>query len=136
MNVETKPIEIPEPDATILKTCCFDLQLIIEEAWLSADFRVLCGHRSQHAQHEAFLLGHSKLDWPRSKHNLLPSLAVDLMPVSLGYIFKSDFIKLKDIVLQIAILHNINLVWGGNWKTFKDLYHYELTGNSLISNRK
>jgi hypothetical protein len=44
------------------------------------DFKILCGHREEKEQNEAFNKGNSKLKWPQSKHNSLPSLAVDIAP--------------------------------------------------------
>lgn len=45
-----------------------------------ADISVACGHRGQAEQDDAFARGASKLRWPKSKHNTLPSRAVDVWP--------------------------------------------------------
>ncbi len=45
-----------------------------------SDIRVACGHRNQADQDREFAEGDSKLQWPRSKHNSLPSRAVDVWP--------------------------------------------------------
>jgi peptidoglycan L-alanyl-D-glutamate endopeptidase CwlK len=42
------------------------------------DHAVIKGHRNQEDQHEAFVNGRSKLDWPDGKHNRLPSVAQDV----------------------------------------------------------
>lgn len=47
---------------------------------LKYDHTVICGHRKQIDQQIAFVSGASKIDWPNSKHNLLPSMAVDVVP--------------------------------------------------------
>lgn len=69
-----------------LSTCSPNLQLLIREAirrapkWL--DFAVTCGFRGQLDQDEAFKKGKSKKRWPNSKHNTMPSRAVDVRPAS------------------------------------------------------
>ena len=42
------------------------------------DHSVDKGHRGQQEQHQAFINGHSKLDWPDGNHNALPSKAQDV----------------------------------------------------------
>ena len=42
------------------------------------DHSIICGHRSQPDQDEAFDLGNSKKQWPDGKHNTLPSIAMDV----------------------------------------------------------
>lgn len=49
------------------------------------DLTVTCGYRGEKEQSEAFATGTSKLQWPNSKHNHLPSLAVDIAPYPLDY---------------------------------------------------
>jgi peptidoglycan L-alanyl-D-glutamate endopeptidase CwlK len=47
---------------------------------LVLDISVACGHRGKADQNREFAEGDSKLPWPRSKHNTLPALAVDVWP--------------------------------------------------------
>lgn len=72
-----------------LSTCHPDLRRLIylvdkgvDEGDLSyagiVEITVLCGHRGEAAQNEAFATGTSKSPWPKSKHNRLPSDAVDV----------------------------------------------------------
>ena len=42
------------------------------------DHSVIKGHRNEVDQHQAFIDGNSKLDWPDGKHNALPSKAQDV----------------------------------------------------------
>lgn len=42
------------------------------------DISVACGHRGEAEQDKAYAEGTSRLPWPHSKHNTLPSLAVDV----------------------------------------------------------
>lgn len=44
------------------------------------DLTVACGYRGKAEQNAAVARGASKTPWPRSKHNVVPSLAVDLWP--------------------------------------------------------
>jgi len=44
------------------------------------DVSIICGHRNEISQNSAFINGKSKLQWPRSKHNRMPSEAVDIAP--------------------------------------------------------
>lgn len=44
------------------------------------DFTVICGHRNEADQNAAFRDGFSKAPWPFSKHNKIPSQAVDFIP--------------------------------------------------------
>ena len=46
------------------------------------DHTVVCGHRNEHDQNEAFyaIPPRSHLKWPDSEHNKLPSDAVDVVP--------------------------------------------------------
>lgn len=63
-----------------LSQCHKDLQRIAEEAAKEFDFIVICGHRGEKEQNEAFARGTSKLKYPKSKHNKIPSLAFDAVP--------------------------------------------------------
>lgn len=51
------------------------------------DFSVTCGHRGKEEQNKAYRNGFSKLKWPESKHNSLPSKAVDIYP----YPYRQDY---------------------------------------------
>lgn len=75
-----------------LSTCHTELQELIHEAAKGIDegdlsyagirdMTVLCGHRGEADQHKAYAVDKtSKTPWPRSKHNRLPSDAVDVAP--------------------------------------------------------
>lgn len=49
------------------------------------DLTVLCGYRGEAEQNAAFDRGASKLRYPKSKHNRIPSLAVDLAPYPIDW---------------------------------------------------
>lgn len=99
------------------------------------DFSVLEGNRSKEKQEAAFKAGNTKVHFPNSAHNQLPSLAVDLLP----YPFKSwnDTASFKQISLQMfaaAKIIGLEIRWGGDFnrdgdKTKTDAWdlpHYEL----------
>jgi peptidoglycan LD-endopeptidase CwlK len=57
-----------------------DLQRICIHLIKIYDFQVLETFRDKESQDKAFKEGKSKLQYPNSKHNKLPSLACDLAP--------------------------------------------------------
>lgn len=69
-----------------LSTCSEPLQRLMRECIRRApkrlDFAITCGHRNQVDQEKAFRDKTSKKRWPSSKHNTLPSRAVDIRPAS------------------------------------------------------
>jgi len=95
---------------------------------------VLCGHRNKIEQDAAFIKKASKLQWPKSKHNSLPSLAVDIAPYPINWKNESDFYYLGGFVKALAITMNIDIRWGGDWnrnhkpsdEKFRDLVHFEI----------
>ena len=110
-----------------------DLQILFNEVIKCRDIAVICGHRGEKAQMEAFNNGFSMVKYPDSKHNKLPSLAVDVVPYPIDWNNIGRFEELGEFVLMKArelreagkIQSNIS--WGGNWKRFKDYPHYEIT---------
>jgi peptidoglycan LD-endopeptidase CwlK len=88
------------------------------------EFIVTEGMRSVERQKELFAKGASKT--MNSKH--LVGRAVDLAPVIGGEIRWDwpPFYRIADAMKKAAKELNVSLVWGGDWKTFKDGPHYEL----------
>lgn len=117
-----------------LATCDIRLQKIVEEAIKITDFSVLCGHRGKEEQDLAYARGFSKVKYPNSKHNGLPSKAVDLAPWPINWNNIDRFIKLADIILKIAKQKKIKIRWGADWnrngewrdEKFRDWPHFEL----------
>lgn len=87
---------------TQLATCHPDLVRIAEELIKEMDVVVLCGHRGQKAQDDAFNRGTSKLRYPKSKHNKLPSLAMDLAPYPINWEARAKFLDMRERVRAIA----------------------------------
>jgi len=114
-----------------LETCHEDLQEIAHELIKYMDVTVLCGHRGEREQNSAFNSGHSRLMFPRSKHNKTPSRAVDLAPyqgnVPGGVDWKDigRFKKMVELVEMIAKEKKIKIRLGRDF-SFKDWPHVEL----------
>jgi len=67
-----------------LSTCHPDLQVLFNSVIRSYDCFVACGHRGEAEQNKAYEEGNSQLKFPQSKHNSIPSLAVDVVPYEEG----------------------------------------------------
>jgi peptidoglycan L-alanyl-D-glutamate endopeptidase CwlK len=97
------------------------------------DFTVIEGHRGREAQNTAFAEGNSKLRFPHSKHNQIPSLAFDFIPYPFnGWSDLDGFTKIGHMMLGIgAVLKEYglienDLIYGGDWESFNDYPHIEL----------
>jgi len=88
------------------------------------DFTVLEGLRTKERQLELYNAGKSQT--LNSKH--LVGRAVDLGALNNGVISwnKEDYIKLAVVVKQAAKELNVNIKWGGDFKSFFDGPHFEL----------
>lgn len=110
------------------------LQEIVLKAIEITDFSVLEGHRDFVEQERMFREGHSHLRWPESKHNSLPSLAVDLAPYPIDWSDTERFILLAGVMFTLASQRGIELRWGGDWdrdgrmsdESFRDYVHFEI----------
>lgn len=115
-----------------LKTCDERLAHIAKHAIQFVDFTVTIGHRGKDAQNEALAKGHSKLPWPKSKHNREPSLAFDFLPFPFdgNWNDKTLIPRLKAVGTQLkksaSELGIEGVSYGGDWETFKDYPHFEL----------
>ena len=105
---------------------------VIKRKDLPCDLTILCGHRSKAEQDAAFAKGASKLRYPKSKHNVWPSMAVDVAPYVNGapswdwdwYNKIAPIIKDEWALLDYP---GFRLTWGGDWASFKDGPHWELS---------
>ena len=117
-----------------------ELQEIFREALrLGFDHAVIEGHRGEADQHEYFISGLSKVDWPDGKHNAAPSDAVDARPYipGIGYpVEHKYFYRFAGQVEGIALKLGYRVRWGGDWdsdgdmgdQNFNDLFHFEFMG--------
>jgi len=117
-----------------------DLQKIFTEVVKGFDCSILCGHRSKADQDKAVEERRSKAAWPSSKHNSMPSMAIDAAPYPIDWRDLKRFYMFGGYVLAIAsqlyeageISHRLR--WGGDWdldtevsdQRFNDLPHFEL----------
>ena len=109
-----------------LATCHPDLVRIVTIASARFPFEVLCGHRNEADQEAACAAGRSHEHWPNSRHNSDPAEAVDLAPLPIDWENTARFTALAVVMKQSAEDLGLEIVWGGEWVTFKDLPHYEL----------
>ncbi len=118
-----------------LSSCHPDLRRLFIEVIRQTDCAVLCGHRNETEQNAAFEQGLSKLKFPLSKHNSLPSLAVDAVPYPVNWNDTEAFQRFAKLVLETAKRLNIPIRWGGDWnqngssadERFLDMPHFELS---------
>lgn len=114
--------------------------MVLRLAVKYVDFSIVCGNRSEAQQNGAFDSGNSRVRWPNSKHNNMPSLAVDIAPypklfsesdptaVAAEFSFVAGFIR------GVAAIQGVELRWGGDWngnldttdQTLQDWGHLEL----------
>lgn len=132
-----------------LATCDMRLQEVLKAAIKRLDFSVVCGYRSPVEQFELFKQGRDNNNpsgkWrvsdrakivtycdgklKKSKHNLRPSQAVDIVPCGRSgkpvWSDEEGFERLATVVLDEARRLGVRLQWGGLWK-MKDYPHFEL----------
>lgn len=112
-----------------LATCHPKLQQLFNEVIKETDCSVLCGFRNKREQEEAYEKGNSMLNWPKSKHNQVPSLAVDVVPYPIDWRDVPRFIEFAAIVKRKAKELGIRIRCGADFVGFKDYPHFELTGD-------
>lgn len=123
-----------------LSTCDRRLQRLFGYVIKYIDCTVTDGFRSKDVQNALYKLKKTRTVYPYSKHNSLPSLAVDVAPFVNGDVSYDvrHCCYFAGIVLAIAAYHKIPIRWGGNWdmdeeimtdQEFQDLVHFELIGD-------
>lgn len=85
-----------------IKTCHHDMQAIFNAVEQEIDCEILCGHRTEMEQEQAYSTGDSGFHWPDSRHNIKPSMAVDVMPVGFDMEDKSRWYWFGGYVKGIA----------------------------------
>lgn len=123
-----------------LKTCHPDLQTLANAILRRLpyrsvpDVRVLWGHRNEEQQEWRVAMGYSKLRWPYSKHNRMPSTAMDLepwirkrcvdgKPAPVPYDDLSYWMDLRELTEKEARMLGIEIRHGSAWN---DWAHIEL----------
>jgi len=117
-----------------LATCHPDLQKVFNKVIENVDCTIICGHRGEEEQNDAYRTGKSKEKWPNSKHNSSPSMAVDAAPFPIDWNDRSRFYYFAGYVLATAHSLGVKLRLGADWdgdfdlkdQNFYDLPHFEL----------
>jgi peptidoglycan LD-endopeptidase CwlK len=114
-----------------LATCDERLQRILNDVIERVDCAVICGTRGKAAQDKAYREGASTVQWPNSRHNASPSTAVDVVPWPLSWDVSDPAVRDTWDVLALEIKGTANrlgipIEWGGDWRRFKDLPHWQL----------
>jgi hypothetical protein len=78
------------------------------------------GYRGQKQQEASFQEGRSKAHFGESPHNYFPSRAVDLV-----FIVKGKNVWTPAEYEPVAKRAPANIEWGGYWKDFKDIPHFQ-----------
>ena len=101
-----------------------DLKLLADEVLKVHDCSVLQGYRDKETQDRYFLNGTSSVRYPFSKHNRMPSMAIDLAP----YIPGEDPYDMERVLFFAGIVLGIanklyaegamahKVKWGGTWR--------------------
>ena len=84
-------------------------------------FEITDGLRTIEEQRDYFNNGFSKT--MRSKH--LDGLAVDVVPIPVTW-EPEAFYPIAEAMFKAADILDTPIVWGGDWRTFKDYPHFEL----------
>ena len=106
------------------------------------DHSVVKGHRGQEEQHQAFINGNSKLDWPNGNHNALPSTAADVKSYPFPVLDddggdsaqREEQLYLLGLYKGVATIMEIPLRTGADWDRdgeivdngFDDFFHVEI----------
>ena len=62
-----------------LQECDDRIQIICYDAIQLVDFSIVTGHRTKEKQ-DSLYPKYTKVKWPNSKHNTMPSIAIDIAP--------------------------------------------------------
>lgn len=117
-----------------LATCHDDLVRVWTAVAEVADVQIICGHRGQADQTAHYEAKLSQLPWPKSRHNTIPSTAVDAAPLKVSaktgkrvidWKDTAGFVRLAAVVRGIAADLGVKLEWGGDWK-MRDYVHWQL----------
>lgn len=123
-----------------LETAHPDLRVLFMKVIEGVDNSIIVAYRSEDSQNKAFEEGKSKLRYPNSNHNLLPSMAIDAAPYPIKwddlkrFYYFAGFVKATaQQLLESGKIHH-KIRWGGDWdsdndfsdQNFNDLVHFEL----------
>jgi hypothetical protein len=107
-----------------LSSCDGQLIKLFSEVIRYIDNTITEGHRGMKAQNMYYNMEpqRSKVEYPNSKHNKIPSRAVDAVPYPIDYKDRERMREFRGIVYGIAFTMGIKLRKTIEW----DLPHFEL----------
>ncbi|MCE7576184.1 M15 family peptidase [Aliivibrio fischeri] len=119
--------------ATRLASCHPQLQAVFTKVLEICDCSILCGHRTE-AEQNALPSTNTQVRFPNSKHNSVPSKAVDATPYPYDEDDRERFSYFAGIVIGVGASMGVAIRWGGDWDKdnelkdngFDDLMHFEL----------
>ncbi|MUH96357.1 M15 family peptidase [Aliivibrio fischeri] len=122
-----------QQSATRLASCHPQLQKVFTKVLEICDCSILCGHRTE-AEQNALPSSNTQVRFPNSKHNSVPSKAVDATPYPYDEDDRERFSYFAGIVIGVGASMGIVIRWGGDWDRdnelkdngFDDLMHFEL----------
>lgn len=105
-----------------------DLQVLADAVLEVHDCSILQAYREEAVQNKYFANGTSKVQWPDSKHNSMPSDAMDLAPHIPGAdpYDMENVLRFGGLVVGIAAklykegVMERPIIWGGTWRTEGD----------------
>jgi peptidoglycan LD-endopeptidase CwlK len=122
-----------------LSSCDIRLQQIMTKALEVIDLKIIVGYRGKEEQNKAYAEGKSQVQYPYSKHNSLPSKAVDVVQYfpsgeHIHWKDRESFALMAGIIKTIAATMGYKIRWGGDWDSdndttdekFRDLGHFEI----------
>ena len=115
----------------LLATCDNRLQdlanMMLERS--EFDLTITDGYRTKDEQEKAFNDGKSRAKFGKSKHNVFPSQAIDIVPYPIDWNTKNPrWNQMALNAMWCAGRLGIEITWGGNFVSLKDLPHFELKG--------
>lgn len=112
------------------------LVAVLREVIKLMDITVLETHRGQFRQDALYEAEppKTKVRFPHSKHNSLPSLAVDVAPYPIDWDDTERFAYLAGLIRGIGYTQGLRIRWGGDWdgdgevldNGFDDRPHFEV----------
>ncbi len=118
----------------------FKLRRIVDMVRDMRDISIVTGHRDEVLQDLMFSgkPKRSHVEWPNSKHNSMPSRAIDVQPYP--YVEKSlreDLSYIAGLFIAFGKAEGLPIRWGGDWdkdgethdNKFDDLFHFEIIGS-------
>jgi peptidoglycan L-alanyl-D-glutamate endopeptidase CwlK len=113
-----------------------ELKFVIDDVARHFDIALIEGYRGPERQAELVEGNLSRKDFPKSKHNIMPSQAVDLLPYPINRENHLQIAYLAGHMRMAGKCAGVKIVWGGDTKQqmlvsgrFKNIsyvHHFEL----------